>query len=882
VDSANILRKLLGREPYRWQSDLHRSLLSGDIPDALDIPTGLGKTAVIAIWLAVRLAGASLPRRLVYVVDRRAVVDQATTEAIAVAAKLENARAVLPSDEAELWRRTLCLDSNRLPISTLRGQFTDNRLWLQNPVQSSIIVGTVDMIGSRLLFEGYGVNPRMRPVHAALLGTDSLIVIDEAHLIPPFQSLIRQVACFDRPAPVPAMRFMALSATGRTVPGETIFSLTPDRRQDPAVRHRLDSPKEIMLRNTDGLARSLAERAFELGQNGARVLVFCNSRYKVAGVVADDLRKRAAKIWKDQPSTALLVGARRVAEREGLTGRRDPGGHQWIIRPDPVFERFLSSEDPCSSGVPAFLIATSAGEVGVDLDADHMVCDLVPWERMVQRLGRVNRSGRETTGLVDVFVGPSADDAETDVSDQIAVLRAPFEGAHWPTESNGRRAAGPRALLDLKSQEGFEQVCRQATTPEPLCPELRRVHVDAWCMTSLEEHPGRPKVEPWIRGWIDPQPQCRMVWRGVLPMRGQSPDKGLLNEFFEALPPHLVETLETETYRALEVLKARAKALPAELRKELESLAVVVIDSHGEVEDAFGLNRLDELDNRSGRTWVIDARIGGLSRDGLLDSASSEPPVTLDQVPDSDVLWQTLFEEIGRSLRIVRVDAPPAEGWKRETSWPKDPSDDEGGEEWRVEKKLSVEADRDASRSSRNQRINDHHSWAENEAAAMAEALSLSSEYRLLLCAASRVHDLGKDRELWQTAMGAPRAERPLAKVANNKANGRALNGYRHEFGSLGDGETVFNSLPGELRDLARHIVVAHHGFARPVIAAKDPNTPPSLVTPRAREAALRFTRLQAHWGPWGLAWWETLLRAVDWKASAALDLMPAQNGKDE
>jgi CRISPR-associated endonuclease/helicase Cas3 len=72
-------------------------LLDGDIPDALDIPTGLGKTAVIAIWLAARVSGASLPRRLVYVVDRRAVVDQATTEAIAVAANLENALAFLPS-----------------------------------------------------------------------------------------------------------------------------------------------------------------------------------------------------------------------------------------------------------------------------------------------------------------------------------------------------------------------------------------------------------------------------------------------------------------------------------------------------------------------------------------------------------------------------------------------------------------------------------------------------------------------------------------------------------------------------------------------------------------------------------------------------------------
>src|SRR6185437_11208262 len=54
---------------------------------------------------------------------------------------------------------------------------------------------------------------------------------------------------------------------------------------------------------------------------------------------------------------------------------------------------FLAGSPPRAK--PAFLVATSAGEVGVDLDADHMVCDLVPWERMVQRLGRVNRRGGE-------------------------------------------------------------------------------------------------------------------------------------------------------------------------------------------------------------------------------------------------------------------------------------------------------------------------------------------------------------------------------------------------------------------------------------------------------------------------------------------------------
>jgi ERCC4-related helicase len=56
----------------------------------------------------------------------------------------------------------------------------------------------------------------------------------------------------------------------------------------------------------------------------------------------------------------------------------------------------------------AFLIATSAGEVGIDIDANHMICDLVSWERMVQRLGRVNRRGGDSRfAMVDVIFDTS-------------------------------------------------------------------------------------------------------------------------------------------------------------------------------------------------------------------------------------------------------------------------------------------------------------------------------------------------------------------------------------------------------------------------------------------------------------------------------------------
>jgi len=68
-------KTLTGFSPLSWQSRLFSEYFEkGEIPAAVDIPTGLGKTAVMALWLIARAGGAQLPRRLVYVVDRRAVV----------------------------------------------------------------------------------------------------------------------------------------------------------------------------------------------------------------------------------------------------------------------------------------------------------------------------------------------------------------------------------------------------------------------------------------------------------------------------------------------------------------------------------------------------------------------------------------------------------------------------------------------------------------------------------------------------------------------------------------------------------------------------------------------------------------------------------------
>jgi CRISPR-associated endonuclease/helicase Cas3 len=133
---------------------------------------------------------------------------------------------------------------------------------------------------------------------------------------------------------------------------------------------------------------------------------------------------------------------------------------------------------------------------------------------MVQRLGRVNRRGQFARSLVDVLAAMPDKEAEDSAEpEQLAWWRAPIENRSWKIDAEGRREASPYELLRLKVDPELHPIMLRASTPAPLHPALTEPLVEAWAMTSLPAHPGRPLVEPWLRGWIEKRPQTRIAWR---------------------------------------------------------------------------------------------------------------------------------------------------------------------------------------------------------------------------------------------------------------------------------------------------------------------------------------------------------------------------------
>jgi len=88
-----------------------------------------------------------------------------------------------------------------------------------------------------------------------------------------------------------------------------------------------------------------------------------------------------------------------------------------------------------------------------------------------------------------------------------------------------------------------------------------------------------------------------------------------------------------------------------------------------------------------------------------------------------------------------------------------------------------------------------------------------------------------------------------------------------------------FQQFSTDQKDLALHLLAAHHGRARPHFRTGeclDENAGEQENEELREEVLCRFARLQRKYGRWGLAYLESLVRIADYQAS-----MKASKGGD-
>ena len=889
-DFDAYFRAVHGCEPYPWQSRLTRQVLEGDgWPDVIDVPTGVGKTAVLdTAILALAVRPDISPRRIVFVIDRRIVVDQVYERAKLIRDKISAATDSVLADVRGAFS-TLTDAEQPLGVAALRGGVPVSGEWAQRPEQPWVMVSTVDQFGSRLLFRGYSVSHRMRPVHAGLAGNDCLVILDEVHLSRAFAATLRDASSDGR---LPLIRsvnsellprrfqVVEMSATPANSGGRRFGLQSDDLEQSPRLRQIAGAPKRATLVTVSGNRpsyESIPKKVLELikkelyeGEDSVGVIV---NRVRTA--------RETHKLLQEHGFAAHLV-----------TGRMRP------IDKEGVLDRISHCVDPDRDSVPdgrTVVVATQAIEVGADFSFDALISEAAPIDSLCQRLGRLDRRGSlaERRGSpARCWILGAVSEMKPNRPDPVyrdATRHAWEELQSHATD--GEIEVGPGTEL-------LARLCADALAPKPEEPLLLPTHLDAWSQTSPE-----PVADPPIAEFLhgkdsQREPDVAIAWRWdrsddafkVVPLRPA--------EFLEvpasAIRAWILRATEapvsdTDTAPSVDEARHAGRRDGEAAQRLLRSLRRWTGQEEGLTEE---VERVEDI--KPGDLLVADPAIGGLGA-GTWDPSvrqSARQDRTDEDAGHGNVedlgdraqiaygvratlrLDPRLLEEFQLPAAPSPQDEQNASIGRRETAdqwlleleglpsgtlpdWMAqvierlrrggfdielvDPSPGSGYYvlvERSVDPALLNDFDDKPSLTGARTTLGDHLGGVGARAEDFARRLGLSEEVAKDLRLAGELHDLGKVDSRFQAQMLGhdpvliAGSDEPLAKsVHGARTRPNWWPAARHEFSSV----ALVQSSPATLAsahdpDLVLHLVGTHHGHGRPLPPIKKDDCPQQLT----------------------------------------------------
>lgn len=678
------------RDPFPWQREFARRLCIGQMPDYVAVPTGSGKTAcldaavfALAVQACMPMAERTQGRRIFFIVNRRVIVDEAYDRAGEICQKLREASPQSVAGRVAAALRTLSGEPDGAPLTRaqLRGGIYRDRSWASSLIQPMIVCSTVDQAGSRLLFRGYGVSPQSRPIHAALVAHDSLLIVDEAHISRPFIQTLQWVEKYRRHQPAGTetiqlpFQFIQMTATP---PAETSdeqkITLGQTDHEHPVLKRRLGGAKPAQLIvepkakgkvRDEQLAKRLAEEAEKiLTGNPPRSIAIMVNRVATARSIAEKMEKTG------KGRVSLLIGRLRPVDRETTT--------------QEIQTRLKTGAGPSAGDAsPLIVVSTQCLEVGADLDFDALVTEAASLDSLRQRFGRLNRAGRDIVARAAIVL-PGDQDLAADKLDDAAPCD-PIYGNAIPRTWEWLNSISKDGFVDfginamstavdsLRAKKG-DNALAGLLSPATNAPVLLPAYLDCWVQTNPA-----PAVEPdpalFLHGPQRDMAEVQVCWRGDLP---EAANEGDWADILSLCPPTSAECLPVpmHVFRGWLNSRGQMKDRSGDVPEVQQTLAKEGADEVRGIDalvwrgpdEAFWANGGANL--RPGDTVVLRVQSGGWDALGHLPFAPNDPQTAPETSPCYDEVRSIdVAEQASASTRrraVFRVHPafwpPPAAG----------------------------------------------------------------------------------------------------------------------------------------------------------------------------------------------------------------------------